>query len=160
VDERQDAKAAKVERQERERRIEMPYEGEDPPYVEPDPELDALAHAVIGAAIDVHRHYGPGLDEALYEGAMEVELKQRNIPFQSQVWIDVHYKGELIGKRRIDLIVGGRLIVELKAVEQLTPLHMAQVRTYLKLMRLKLGLLINFNEVLLKDGIKRIIHHP
>jgi GxxExxY protein len=138
----------------------MPHEGEDPPYVEPDPELDALAHAVIGAAIEVHRHYGPGLDEALYEAAMDVEMKRRGIAFQSQVLIDVEYKGELIGKRRIDLIVGGRLVVELKAVEELTPLHKAQVKTYLKLMCLELGQLINFNVILLRDGIKRIIHHP
>ena len=138
----------------------MPYEGEDPPYVEPDPELDALAHAVIGAAIEVHRHYGPGLDEALYESAMQAELRSRGIPFQSQVWIEVQYKGQVIGKRRIDLIVGERLVVELKAVEELTPLHKAQVKTYLKLARLKLGLLINFNVILLRDGIKRIIHHP
>jgi GxxExxY protein len=145
---------------EAERSCRMPYEDEDPPYVEPDPELDALAHAVIGAAIEVHRHYGPGLDEALYEAAMEVELKRRGVAFQSQVWIDVEYKGEVIGKRRIDLIVADRLVVELKAVEELTPLHKAQVKTYLKLMRLELGLLINFNVILLKDGIKRIIHHP
>jgi GxxExxY protein len=91
----------------------MPYEGEDPPYVEPDPELDALAHAVIGAALEVHRRYGPGLDEALYEAAVEVELRLRGIPFESQVWIDVMYKGQIIGKRRMDLIVGERLVVEL-----------------------------------------------
>ena len=138
----------------------MPYDDEDPPYVEPDPKLDALARAVIGAAIEVHRQYGPGLDEPLYEAAMQAEMRLRGIPFQCQVWIDVEYKGEQIGKRRIDLIVGERLIVELKAVEQLTPLHMMQVKTYLKLMRLTLGLLINFNVILLKDGIKRVIHHP
>ena len=120
----------------------MPYEGEDPPLSEPDPELDGLAHATIGAAIEVHKRYGPGLDEALYESAMEVELTLRGMPFQSQVWIDVDYKGHLIGKRRVDLIVGGRLVVELKAVEELTPLHKAQVKTYLKLSRLTLGLLI------------------
>jgi GxxExxY protein len=74
--------------------------------------------------------------------------------------IDVDYKGQPIGKRRIDLIVGRRLVVELKAVEELTPLHKAQVKTYLKLACLTLGLLINFNVILLKDGIKRIIHHP
>jgi GxxExxY protein len=138
----------------------MPYEGEEPPFAEPDPELDALAHAVIGAAIEVHRQYGPGLDEALYESAMAVELGLRGIPFQPQVWIDVAYKGVPVGKRRMDLVVGGRLVVELKAVEELTPLHKAQVKTYLKLTGLKLGLLINFNVILLKDGIKRIIHHP
>lgn len=138
----------------------MPYDDEDPPYVEPDRELDALAHAVIGTAIEVHKQYGPGLDEALYEAAMIVEMRLRGIPFQSQVWVDVEYKGEQIGRRCIDLIVGDRLIVELKAVEALTPLHGAQLKTYLKIMRLTLGLLINFNVILLKDGIKRVIHHP
>lgn len=137
----------------------MPYEGEDPPFAEPDPELDALAHAVIGAAIEVHRRNGPGLDEALYEAAMAVELGLRNIPFQSQVWFDVGYKGHVIGKRRLDFIVGGRLVLELKAVGELTPLHKAQVKTYLKISGLTLGLLINFNVIFLKDGIHRIIYH-
>ena len=137
----------------------MPYEGEDPPYVEPDAELDALAKAVIGAAIEVHRRFGPGLDEALYQAAMQVELRYRQIPFASQVSVPVLYREEPIGTRRIDLIVGGRLVVELKAVEQLTPLHSAQIKTYLKITGLTLGLLINFNTILLKDGIKRVIYH-
>jgi GxxExxY protein len=136
----------------------MPYEGEDPPFAEPDRELDELAFRVIGAALEVHKYYGPGMDEALYEAAMEVELRRQEIPFESQVWIDVEYKGEIIGKRRIDLIVDGKLIVELKAVGELTPLNKAQVLTYLRLTRIKLGLLINFNVILLKDGIKRIIN--
>jgi GxxExxY protein len=120
------------------------HELEDPPFVEPDRELDALAHAVIGAAIEVHKHYGPGLDESLYERALCVELELRGIPFQCQALVDVTYKGRPIGSKRIDLIVGGRLVVELKAVEALSPLHSAQVRTYLKFRRLTLGLLINF----------------
>jgi GxxExxY protein len=138
--------------------MEMPYEDEEPPYVEPDPELDALAHAVIGAAMEVHKRLGPGLDEALYEGAMRVELQHRHIPFVHQVIVQVDYKGTVIGEKRLDLIVGGCLVVELKAVEQLTPLHSAQLRTYLKITRCRLGLLINFNTPLLKDGIKRIIN--
>ena len=136
----------------------MPYEGEDPPWVEPDPELDALAHAVIGAAIEVHKRLGPGLDENLYESGLCVEFRLRKIEFARQVIVPVLYKGELIGERRIDLVVGRRLIVELKAVEDLTPLHKAQVLTYLRIMKLKLGLLINFNSIILKDGIKRVIN--
>src|ERR1700733_13291920 len=135
----------------------MPFEDEDPPYVEPDLELDALARAVIGAAIEVHRHLGPGLDEGLYQNAMKREFKLQGIPYADEVKIQVPYKGEVIGERRIDLLVGGRLIVELKAVEQLSSLHKAQVLTYLKITGLKLGLLINFNTILVKDGIKRII---
>jgi GxxExxY protein len=135
----------------------MPYEGEEPPLIEPDPETDELARAVIGAAIEVHRQFGPGLDEGLYRNALCVELNLRGIPFQKEVVIDVLYKGEPIGKKRIDFIVGGKLIVELKAVEQLAPLHKAQLLTYLKLMNHKLGLLINFNTEVLKQGIKRVV---
>ena len=136
----------------------MPYEDEDPPYVEPDVELDELAHRVIGDAIEVHKKLGAGLDESLYERALCIELRQRDIPFVCQVIVEVQYKGEKIGERRIDVIVGGRLIVELKAVESLTPLHSAQLRTYLKITNCRLGLLINFNTIILKDGIKRIIN--
>jgi GxxExxY protein len=135
----------------------MPYEGEEPPYLEPDRETDELARAVIGAAIEVHRQFGPGLDEALYHAALCIELKLRGIPFASEVVINVNYKGEKIGVWRSDLIVGGKLLVELKAVETLSSLHKAQVLTYLKLTGLKLGLLINFNVEILKDGLKRII---
>jgi GxxExxY protein len=137
----------------------MPYEEEDPPFVEPDVELNALATVVIGAAIEVHRRFGPGLDEALYQASLCAELLYRNIPFAQQVFFDVRYRDQVIGTRRIDLIVGNRLVVELKAVEQLSPLHMAQVKTYLKITGLTLGLLINFNVILLKDGIRRIIYH-
>jgi GxxExxY protein len=125
----------------------MPYEGEDPPYVEPDPEMNRLTGAVIGAAMEIHRHYGPGLEEEIYEAAMCAELRNRGIDFASQVWLDVIYKDEVIGRKRIDLIVEGKLIVELKAVEQLAPLHRAQLLTYLKIAGFRLGLLINFNTI-------------
>ena len=136
----------------------MPYEGEEPPYVEPDLDLDELARSVIGAEIEVHRRMGPGLEESLYHGGLCVELRLRQVEFGRQVEVPVLYKGEMIGKRKLDLLVGGRLIVELKAVEVLTPLHIAQLRTYLKITNLKLGLLINFNTIILKDGIKRVIN--
>jgi GxxExxY protein len=137
----------------------MPYEGEEPSYVEPDRELDELARLTIGAAIEVHRRLGPGLDEGMYQGAMEVELQLRGISFARQVDMPVEYKGVAIGTRRIDLVVGGRLIVELKSVEQLGPLHRAQLMTYLRITGLTLGLLINFNTIILKDGLKRVICH-
>ena len=136
----------------------MPYDGEEPPYVEPDAELDELARAVIGAAIEVHRRLGPGLDEALYHNGLCVELRLRQVHFGRQVEVPVIYKSEEIGKRKLDLLVGGRLVVELKAVETLTPLHTAQLRTYLRITKLQLGLLINFNSIILKDGIKRVIN--
>ena len=141
----------------------MPYEGEEPPYLdrprlEPDPILDELTGAVIGAAIEVHRQLGPGLDEMLYEAAMCTEFRLRSISFARQVIVPVMYKGEQIGEKRLDLLVDRRVIVEIKAVESLCALHKAQLHTYLKIMKYKLGLLINFNSLVLKDGIKRVIN--
>lgn len=135
----------------------MPYDDEEPPYVEPEPELNQLSGSILGAAIELHRHFGPGMEEALYKAALCSELRRRNIPFATEVWYDVIYKGEIIGRKRVDLVVGNRIIVELKSVEQLAPIHRQQVITYLKITGLKLGLLINFNTVILKDGIKRVI---
>ena len=97
------------------------------------------------------------MNESLYEAAMCIELRAHNIPFARQPIFPVMYKGEAIGECRLDLLVGGRLVVELKAVEALAPVHKAQVITYLKILNLELGLLINFNTTLLKDGIKRVI---
>jgi GxxExxY protein len=89
--------------------------------------------------------------------ALAIEFRHRNIPFVRQLLVDVRYLGEVIGTRRLDFIVDGRIVVELKAVDELTKLHKAQVLTYLKITGLKLGLLINFNTIILKDGIKRVI---
>jgi GxxExxY protein len=125
--------------------------------IEPNKELDELAHKIIGAAIEVHRHLGAGYLEALYEEALCLELTMQNIAFQRQAPIGVAYKGHAIGEGRIDILVENRLIVELKAVESLLPIHKAQVLSYLKAKNLTLGLLINFNVVILKDGVKRII---
>jgi GxxExxY protein len=124
---------------------------------EPDAEFDALTGNVIGAAIEVHRQLGPGLDEGLYENALAIELRLRGIKFSRQVIVPVVYRGEAIGEKRLDLVIEGRLVVELKAVEQLASVHKAQVLTYLKITGLRLGLLINFNVPALKEGIKRII---
>jgi GxxExxY protein len=135
----------------------MPYEDEDPPHWEIDAELNELSNMVIGAGLELHKRLGPGLDEASYENALAIEFRLRGIDFQRQVWIEVEYKGEIIGKRRLDFLVGGRLIVEVKAVPELIPLFKAQLYTYLKLMNLHLGLLINFDVPFLKDGIKRVI---
>jgi GxxExxY protein len=119
--------------------------------------MTVLSGAVIGAAIEVHRVLGPGLDEALYEAALAIELRRRNIAFTRQVVTPVDYKGERIGEKRLDFVIDGRLLLELKAVEELAAVHKAQVLTHLKITGLKLGLLINFNSAILKDGIKRII---
>ena len=125
---------------------------------EPDERLDELAHAVIGAAIEVHKTLGPGFLESMYEEALCMELKMRGIAYERQPTITVHYKGCPVGETRLDLLVGGALIVELKAVSELAPVHTAQVISYLKATGKKLGLLINFNVPVLKDGIKRVIN--
>ena len=122
----------------------------------PGEEVDRLAHAVIGAAVDVHRHLGPGLLESVYEEALCVELRLRGIPFARQVAVDMSYKGHPVGEARLDLPVGGALIVELKAVDTLNAIHQAQLISYLRATNKRLGLLINFNVFRLKDGIKRI----
>lgn len=125
--------------------------------VEPSAEMDRLAHQVIGGAIEVHRALGPGFLESVYEQALAVELTLRNIPFARQVGIGVAYKGHTVGEGRVDFLVGGELIVELKAVEDLGVIHTAQVMSYLKASGRKLGLLINFNVLILKNGVRRVV---
>ena len=124
---------------------------------EPEAEIDKLAHAVIGAAIEVHRILGPGFLESVYEEALCIELKQRGIPFKRQVVVGVEYKGEMVGEGRMDILVKDELIVELKTVDCLAPIHVAQSLSYLKATKRSLGLLINFNVPVLKDGIKRVV---
>lgn len=124
---------------------------------EPAPELNRLSQQVIGAAIEVHRHLGPGLLESMYEGALCVELSLRDIPFERQSTVELVYKGHRVGQGRLDLLIDGQLIVELKAVEALNEVHRAQVISYLKTTGRTLGLLINFNVPVLRSGIKRII---
>ena len=124
---------------------------------EPSKEINDLTNVVIGAAIEVHRILGPGYLESLYEEALTVELGLREIPFERQKPIGVEYKESLIGKSRLDFLIDSKLIVELKAVDALAPIHTAQVISYLKTMNLPLGLLINFNVSLIKMGIKRVI---
>jgi len=124
---------------------------------EPTEELDRLAYEVIGAAIEVHRDLGPGFLESVYEEALCVELTARQIPFLPQHLVSLLYKGHAVGESRLDLLVDSSLVVELKAIETLAPIHTAQVISYLKATGCQLGLLINFNTSVLKDGIKRVI---
>jgi GxxExxY protein len=125
---------------------------------EPDAALDALVKVVFLAALEVHRILGPGFLESVYEEALAVEFRLRGIPFERQTPVGIAYKGERVGEGRMDFLVDGRLIVEIKAVSALAPVHTAQVISYLKSTGHQLGVLINFNVVLLKDGFKRIIH--
>ena len=121
-------------------------------------DLDVLARRVIGAAIEVHRALGPGFLEAVYEEALGVELDNQGIHYLRQCPICISYKGQPVSEGRLDLLVENRLIVELKATEALTNLHQAQIMSYLKATGHPLGLLINFNVPILRDGIRRIIH--
>jgi GxxExxY protein len=112
--------------------------------------------AVIGAMIEVHRALGPGLLESTYEACLAREFSLRRIPFEEQKTLGIRYKGLVVESAyRLDFLVNGRLVIELKAVEQLLPVHTAQLLTYLKLGQLSAGLLVNFNVALLKDGLRR-----
>ena len=124
---------------------------------EPPQDVDDLARAVIGAAIEVHRELGPGFPEIVYEAALAVELDVRHRPFVRQYAMKVAYKGIVVGEGRADFLVRERLIVEIKAVSALAPVHEAQVVAYLKATGISLGLLLNFNCAVLKDGIKRLV---
>jgi GxxExxY protein len=124
--------------------------------MEPDPRLNQMTNAIIGAAIEVHRALGPGHAESVYQKAMEIELEHRGIAFQRQVDIELTYRGQPVGLSRLDLLVEGTVIVDLKAVDQLAPVHSAQLISYLSITGHPLGLLINFNVAALRQGIKRI----
>jgi len=119
---------------------------------------NALTERVIGFAIDVHRHLGPGLLESAYEECLCFELKQGGIAHSRQVPLPVIYKDvRLDCGYRMDIVVAGELVLEVKAVERVLPIHEAQILTYLRLSGHKVGLLMNFNSVLLKDGLRRFV---
>ena len=121
-------------------------------------EFDDLSKRVIGCALEVHRALGPGLLESTYEQCLAHELSLAGLTFQLQHALSVDYKGlRLDCGYRIDLLIENSLIVELKSVEHLLPIHEAQLLTYMKLAHLRIGLLINFNVKRLKDGLKRFV---
>jgi GxxExxY protein len=122
-------------------------------------ERDPLTARVIGAAIEVHRELGPGLLESAYEECLSWELSRAGLAFERQVSLPIRYKGALAVEAgyRLDLVIDGRLVLEIKAVEALAPVHEAQLLTYLRLSGIKTGLLMNFNTPVLKQGIKRMV---
>ena len=121
-------------------------------------ERDPITALLIGAAIEVHRVLGPGLLESAYEECLCHELSLRSIAFQRQLVLPVDYKGvRLDCGYRLDIVLPGKLIIEVKAVEALAPIHDAQLLTYLKLSGIRTGLLLNFNVPLLRDGIRRLV---
>jgi GxxExxY protein len=118
--------------------------------------INELTEAVIGACIEVHRNMGLGLLESTYEQCLCRELSLRRIPLVCQAPLPVNYKGMVLDcGYKIDVLVDGRLVVELKSIEKVLPIHEAQLMTYLRLGKFEVGLLINFNVVMLKDGITR-----
>jgi GxxExxY protein len=122
-------------------------------------EINEITDRVIGAAIEVHRHLGPGLLESAYEECLCYELSRSGLRFERQVPLPVEYKGlRLDCAYRLDLLVEGSVLVELKAIEELLPIHKAQVLTYLRAARKQVGLLINFNVEVLKNGLSRIVN--
>ena len=119
---------------------------------------DLLTERIIGAAIEVHRHLGPGLLESAYEECLAWELRQSSLSIARQVFLPVVYKQlRLDHAYRLDLVVENQVVLEIKAVERLHGIHEAQLLTYLRLMRLPTGLVLNFNSLVLKDGIRRVV---
>ena len=125
-------------------------------------DLNQISSQVIKAAINVHKSLGPGLLESVCQSCMVIELKNMGINVRSEVPVPIFYRGQRVHEEgfRIDLLVENTIIVELKSVEKVRAVHKKQLLTYLRLAKKPLGLLINFNEILLKDGITRIINDP
>ena len=119
--------------------------------------FENLTEKIIACAIEVHRTLGPGLLESIYQAALAIELCRHDIRFQQQLPLQISYKGQHVGEYRIDLLVEESVVVELKSVERHDPVFEAQLLSYMKLGQYKVGLLINFNSVLLTKGVKRFV---
>jgi GxxExxY protein len=128
-------------------------------YPKPDAELERITHEVIGAAIEVHKHLGPGHLEQHYEAALCHELDLRGIRYQRQVPIELKYKDKVVGQGRLDLFVEGRLVVELKAVEHIADVFLVTVKSYIRIINQPLGLVLNFQVPLMtgKEAIRRVM---
>jgi GxxExxY protein len=122
-------------------------------------DINKTTEAIIGAAIEVHRHLGPGLLESAYEECLSEELFLRNIPFKRQIALPVSYKSKKLDiGYRVDLLVNNEVVVELKIVESILPIHEALTLTYMRLGGWQIGLILNINVTVLKNGIKRLVH--
>jgi GxxExxY protein len=123
-----------------------------------DADVEDLIQRIIGCCITVHRELGPGLLESIYRRAVCIELEMAGLPFETEKQIPVTYRGQLLCYQRLDVIVAGRVLIEIKAVERLAPIHHAQVLCYLRVSgTLRVALLMNFNSAVLPDGLKRIV---
>lgn len=119
---------------------------------------EELTKKIIGAAIEVHRYRGPGLIESIYEKSLAVQLEKQAIPFKRQLQLELNYKGVVLDEEfRLDLIIGDKVVVELKVVKELAPIFEAQLLTYMRLTECRVGLLMNFNVPVLKEGIRRLV---
>ena len=122
-----------------------------------DPQLEELVHDVIGCCIAVHKELGPGLVEQIYQRAVGLELDAAGISYQREKRFPVIYRGKCLYAHRVDLVVADQIILELKAVDRLHPVHRAQVLSSLRVSKLRIALLVNFNVALLPEGVKRIV---
>jgi GxxExxY protein len=120
-------------------------------------ELEDLVHLTIGFCITVHRTLGPGLRERVYQRAVCLELAANHIEFEREKYYPVTYRGHLLSHQSLDIVVRRELVLEIKSVEHLNPVHRAQVLTYLHVSKLPIGLLVNFNVAILQEGLKRVI---
>ncbi len=121
-------------------------------------EMNPLSAEIVDCAFQVHKHFGPGLLENIYHEALLIELQNRQIPYESEKSFPLKYKGKILKSGfKADIIVNNEIIIELKAVEKILPVHQAQILSYLKLTNKQLGFLINFNVPLIKDGINRYV---
>ncbi len=124
-------------------------------------ELNWVTQEIVDSCFQVHKELGPGLMESVYQKCLSIELKEREIEFLEQAKLPVFYKGEDIGLDfRMDFVVEESVIIEIKSIESIHPIHQAQIINYLKISNLPLGLLINFNVPIIKNGIKRYINNP
>ena len=120
-------------------------------------EVERLIHNTIGCCIRVHRELGPGLFERIYAAALSIELKAAGIPFEREKRYAVTYRGEVVSDQYLDLVVGNQVVLELKSVDDLAPIHHQQILNYMRIARLRAGLLVNFNVTILPDGLSRKI---
>jgi GxxExxY protein len=120
-------------------------------------DLEQLVNHTIGCCIEVHRALGPGLSELVYAAATGIELESRSIAFEREKALPVRYRGHLLCHHRVDLLVDSRLVLEIKSVERIHPVHLAQTVSYLRLTGTRVGLVINFNEQVLRQGIRRVV---
>ena len=121
------------------------------------PELEAIVTRTIGCAIRVHKAMGPGFREGLYQDAIRIELTRSNLSWTNEQWVTMEYCGEPLRSQKLDLVVEGIIVLELKAVDHLHPVHEAQILSYMKAARLPVGLLMNFNSTWLRGQIRRFV---